>query len=141
MQKARWRAGFCECRAGSPDADADDVMDSIHRSDEIGNPEIGDLERRLEDLSRRLEEQGRALEALPEITAEAVRQTPPEPLMDVPALAAYMAVSVRQVERLIADGEIVPLWIGGVRRFSRETVRAYLRAAAKPRRKARRAAR
>lgn len=117
------------------------MTDSIPRADEIGNPEIGDLERRLEDLSRRLEEQGRALDALPEITAEAVRQTPPESLLDVPGLAAYLAVSVRQVERLIADGEIIPLWIGGVRRFDRETVRAYLRAAAKPRRKVRRAAR
>lgn len=51
----------------------------------------------------------------------------PEPLMTVRDVATYLNVSVRTVEALIAEGELVPLRIRSVRRFTREAVQAYVR--------------
>jgi len=67
---------------------------------------------------------------------EAIQQAPPEKLLTLKRLAGYLDVSERQVETLIAEGHITPLWIGGVRRFSRAAIDAYLRnATEKPRRR------
>lgn len=107
-------------------------MDIIRTPDDPGKPEADDLRARLREIEARLE-------ALPGDVAAAVRQAPVETLIDVKGVAEALGVSVRLTERLIADGEIRPIWIGGVRRFSRETIEAYIRVAARPRR--RRAAR
>ena len=51
----------------------------------------------------------------------------PEPLLDVGGVARRLSVSIRSVEKLIAREEIVPIQVGGVRRFDPETIDAYIR--------------
>lgn len=53
----------------------------------------------------------------------------PEPLLTVGDVAAYLNVSKRTVETLISEGELVPLRIRGVRRFTRNAIDAYVRKA------------
>ena len=115
----------------------EDVMDSIPNAEGIGNSEIGELRRRVDDLSRRLEDQKQILKDLPEITAEAVRRTPVDSVLDVRGVAAHLAVSERTVETLVAEGQITPIWVGGQRRFSWEAIDAFKRSAAGPRRRRR----
>jgi excisionase family DNA binding protein len=54
----------------------------------------------------------------------------PEPLMTAEEVAEYLAVSIRTLETLIAEGELVPLRIRGARRFTREAIDSYLRSLA-----------
>lgn len=50
-----------------------------------------------------------------------------EPLMKLDEVARYLSVSRRSVEQIIADGELVPLYVRKSRRFTRAAVEAYLR--------------
>jgi excisionase family DNA binding protein len=52
------------------------------------------------------------------------------PLLTVEQVAERLNVSVRTVESLIADGELVPLRIRGARRFTDQTIDAFLRSCA-----------
>ena len=52
-------------------------------------------------------------------------------LLDVPGVAARIAVSERTVERIVAAGKLRPIWVQGVRRFHPATVDAYVREASK----------
>lgn len=61
----------------------------------------------------------------------------PQPLLDVKGVARFLAVSERTVERLIADGALVPIRVGDVRRFSKEAVDAFLRSSIVRRRRRR----
>jgi excisionase family DNA binding protein len=61
----------------------------------------------------------------------------PPPLLDVKGVAERLNVSERSVERLVASGQLVPLGVGGARRFSQEGVRAFLRRYAVRRRRKR----
>lgn len=72
---------------------------------------------------------------------ESIQHSPPDALLDVKGLADYLNVSERQVETLIAEGHIHPLWIGGCRRFDRKAIDAYLRNATEKPSRRRRAAR
>ena len=67
------------------------------------------------------------LAALPARLLEAARasQMPP-PLLTVKDVGRTLSVSPRTVETLIADGEIVPLWVRGQRRFHPDAVLAYV---------------
>lgn len=58
---------------------------------------------------------------------ELQRQAEPAPLWDVATVARRLGVSDRSVEKIIACGELRPLWIGGVRRFDPRTVEAYIK--------------
>jgi excisionase family DNA binding protein len=51
----------------------------------------------------------------------------PSPLWTVQDLAAYLNVSPRTVETLIADGAFRPIWVGRQRRFQPQAIEAYLR--------------
>jgi excisionase family DNA binding protein len=51
----------------------------------------------------------------------------PDPLWDVDEVAAYLGVSRRTVDTLIASGEIKPMRVGRQRRFHRKSIDAYLR--------------
>lgn len=51
----------------------------------------------------------------------------PDPLWDVDEVAAYLGVSRRTVDTLIAGGEIKPMRVGRQRRFHRKAIDAYLR--------------
>ena len=53
-----------------------------------------------------------------------------EPLWDIKDVAAYLNVSKRLCETLVAEGCLPPIWIGGVRRFDPDAVKAYVRASA-----------
>ena len=48
-------------------------------------------------------------------------------LLTIKEVARRLNVSERSVERLIAAGQIVPLWIGESRRFAPEAIDAFLR--------------
>ena len=50
-----------------------------------------------------------------------------EPLLDVSGVAEYLNVSTRTIERIVAEGRLVPLWVRGQRRFTQEGVQAFLR--------------
>ena len=50
-----------------------------------------------------------------------------EPLLDVSEVAGYLNVSTRTVERIVAEGRLVPLWVRGQRRFTHEGGQAFLR--------------
>ena len=54
-----------------------------------------------------------------------------KPLLSVDDLAKTLKVSPRTVEKIIACGEIKPLWIKGQRRFHPDAVDAYLRSSEK----------
>ena len=41
-----------------------------------------------------------------------------EPLLDVAGAAAYLNVSTRTVERIVAEERLVPLWVRGQRCFT-----------------------
>ncbi len=62
----------------------------------------------------------------------------PPPLLDVQGVADRLNVGVRTVETLIADGELVPVRVRSARRFTPESVDAYIRRAAGPKRRRRR---
>lgn len=49
------------------------------------------------------------------------------PLYDIKAVARKLAISVRTVETLVAEGRIVPVAVRGQRRFTPESVDAYIR--------------
>ena len=51
----------------------------------------------------------------------------PTPLMTVEDVAAYLNVSKRSVEQLVAEGDLNPIYVRSVRRFSKSGVDAYLR--------------
>ena len=51
----------------------------------------------------------------------------PDPLLDVGGVARRLSVSVRTVEKIIASGDLAPIWVEGSRRFDREAVEAYIR--------------
>ena len=51
----------------------------------------------------------------------------PEPLLDVGGVARRLSVSVRTVEKIIASGDLAPIWVEGSRRFDRDAVEAYIR--------------
>lgn len=51
----------------------------------------------------------------------------PAPLMDVKDVAEYLNVSERFVEGLVAAGDLTPIRIRSLRRFTQEAVDAYLR--------------
>lgn len=51
----------------------------------------------------------------------------PEPLLDVGGVARRLSVSVRTVEKIIASGDLAPIWVEGSRQFDREAVEAYIR--------------
>jgi excisionase family DNA binding protein len=61
----------------------------------------------------------------------------PQPLLDVKGVARWLAVSERTVERLLADGALVPIRVGDTRRFTREAVEAFLRSSVFRRRRRR----
>ena len=61
-----------------------------------------------------------------------------EPLLDTHEVAAWLNVSTRTVDYMIAAREIQPLWIRGARRFSAGSIDAYLRSSARLRRRRRR---
>jgi len=62
-----------------------------------------------------------------EVEAADTSHSWPKPLLSVNNLAKTLNVSKRTVEKIIADGEIRPIWIRGQRRFHPETVDAYIR--------------
>ena len=80
------------------------------------------------DLSEHILDRVRALneELLREHTAL-------KPLMSVQDVARTLNVSTRTTETLIASGKLHPLWIKGQRRFDPDTVAAYMRSCARPR--------
>lgn len=82
----------------------------------------------LEDL------RGELLEELPAAVADELHRAKAtgEPLLRVQGVARRLNVSKRTVERLVADGELRPLWIKGQRRFTPAAVDAYLRTSAAP---------
>ena len=55
----------------------------------------------------------------------------PKPLLKIPDLATYFQKSDRSVERIIASGQLRPLWVGRERRFTSAAVEAYLKACAR----------
>jgi len=50
-----------------------------------------------------------------------------EPLADIQDVASCLGVSVRTVETLIAEGDLVPIWVRGQRRFTSDAIEAYIR--------------
>jgi excisionase family DNA binding protein len=73
-----------------------------------------------------------------ELAAWRAQLQEPRPLLDAAAVARQLNVSVRTVERLIAEGEIVPIRIGSSRRFTPESIEAFLRKTVRLRRRRRR---
>ena len=62
-------------------------------------------------------------------------------LPDIPDIARTLGISVRTVEKLVADGELPVLWIRGQRRVHPDALDAYLRRSDRPKgRKVRRRA-
>jgi excisionase family DNA binding protein len=55
-----------------------------------------------------------------------------EPLLGVKEVARILAVSTRSVNRLVARGDLRPVWVGGVRRFEPAAIRAYLERLGEP---------
>lgn len=49
------------------------------------------------------------------------------PLLDIGGVARRLSISVRSAEKLVAAHEIVPIQVGGVRRFDPDAVEAYIR--------------
>lgn len=49
------------------------------------------------------------------------------PLLDVAGVARRLSVSERSVERLVAEGLLSPVWVGGARRFAPEAVESFLK--------------
>jgi excisionase family DNA binding protein len=49
------------------------------------------------------------------------------PLFDLAGVARRLNVSERTVERLVAEGLLTPLWVGGSRRFAPEGVDGFLK--------------
>lgn len=64
---------------------------------------------------------------LPALRSEMQKAAAPDPLLSIEEVAAWLAVSPRTAEKLVAAGKLSPLWIGGQRRFTRPGVEAYLR--------------
>lgn len=52
----------------------------------------------------------------------------PDRLLTLDDVAAHLAVSRSTAERLVREGEIVPLWIAGARRFTPAALNAFVRA-------------
>ena len=57
----------------------------------------------------------------------------PKALLSLEQVAGMLSVCPRTVEALVASGDLVPLRIRGVRRFTVESVEAYVRAQVNPR--------
>lgn len=55
-------------------------------------------------------------------------------LLDVKEVAGILGISTRKLEDLVKEGALRPLWIGNQRRFSPESVDAYLRTCARRKR-------
>lgn len=71
-------------------------------------------------------------EAIREEIADLTRAPSPEPvLLSVDDVANHLQVSRRTVEKIIAGGDLQPLWIRGQRRFHPKVIDAYLRRCAK----------
>lgn len=51
----------------------------------------------------------------------------PTPLLDTKGVAQFLCVSERKVYELVEMGEIVPVWIGGRKRFDQKMLNAYVR--------------
>ena len=75
-------------------------------------------------------------EAVREVLVETLRdereelffdQEMSQPLMSAKCVARKLAVSLRTVEKVVALGELVPIWIEGQRRFHPDVVDAYIR--------------
>jgi hypothetical protein len=47
-----------------------------------------------------------------------------EPLLNLREVAQILGISTRGVERIIARGDLHPVWVGGIRRFQPRDVRA-----------------
>lgn len=58
-------------------------------------------------------------------------------LLCIDGVANHFGVSKRTVERLIADGRLRPVWVGGQRRFTAEAIAAFERAGERPRKRRR----
>lgn len=72
---------------------------------------------------------------LSEATARAKVPPPPDQLLDVRGVAAYLDVSERFVESLIAEGKLTPIRLSSkIRRFTTDAVDAYLRSCTSSRR-------
>lgn len=84
------------------------------------------------ELADRLAE---TVESAVDRVAESESSSGPTPLLDLQGVADYLNVSPRFVEGLVSSGELVPIRIRSVRRFSVDAVDAYLRSCARPRRK------
>lgn len=82
-----------------------------------------------ETVGRRLEE--RLQDLLPDLLAGHLTPPAAPPLLGVSDVAARLNVSARTVERIVASGQLRPLWIEGQRRFTVAAVEAYLKACAK----------
>lgn len=55
------------------------------------------------------------------------QERPVKPLLSLDDLANTLGVSKRTAQRIVADGEIDPIWIRSQKRFRPEAVRSYLR--------------
>ncbi len=66
-------------------------------------------------------------DTLSALTTRLAAPARPEPLMTIDEVTAYLNVSKRSVEQLIAEGHLKPLYVLRVRRFAREAVDAFLR--------------
>lgn len=55
------------------------------------------------------------------------QERPVKPLLSLDDLASTLGVSKRTAQRIVADGEIDPIWIRSQKRFRPEAVRSYLR--------------
>jgi len=55
------------------------------------------------------------------------QERPVKPLLSLDDLADTLGVSKRTAQRIVADGEINPIWIRSQKRFRPEAVRSYLR--------------
>lgn len=71
-----------------------------------------------EDIREIIREENRAL---------LERYAAMRPLLTLSDLARTLRLSERTTENRIKDGDIRPLWVGGVRRFHPDAVDAYLR--------------
>jgi excisionase family DNA binding protein len=72
------------------------------------------------------------LAAIRQVVAEAVAARPVEapaspPLLTKSDMARYLHVSVRTIDTLVAEGELVPIHIRSARRFTKDAVDRYIR--------------
>jgi len=67
------------------------------------------------------------IEAMVEEILDHVRDPQPDPLWSIEDVAARLSMSRRTIEKMVAEGDLTPIWIRGQRRFDPKTIDAYIR--------------